>query len=61
MREDRLTKCIFNWDYLQCNVNNWSSDMKNLCEQLELDIYKSKQLHQNNWLNDINMKPKLRT
>ena len=42
--------------------------MKNLCEQLELDIYKSKQpvstllvksninkLHQNNWLNDINM------
>ena len=33
----------FNWDYLQCNVNNWSSDMKNLCKQLELDIYKSKQ------------------
>ena len=59
---------------MQCNVNNWSSDMKNLCEQLELDIYKSKQpvltllvksninkLYQNNWLNDINMKPKLRT
>ena len=74
MREDRLTKCIFNWDYLQCNVNNWSSDMKNLCEQLELDFYESKQpvstllvksninnLHQNNWLNDVNMKPKLRT
>ena len=74
MREDRLTKCIFNWDYLQGNVNNWSSDMKNLCEQLELDFYESKQpvsillvksninkLHKKNWLNDINMKPKLRT
>ena len=74
MRDDRLTKRIFNWDYLQCNVNNWSSDMKNLCEQLELDIYESKKpvstllvksninkLHQNNWLNDVNMKPKLRT
>ena len=48
---------------ITCNVNNWSSDMKNLCEQLELDIYESKQpvlpllvksninkLHQNNWL-----------
>ena len=74
MREDRLTKCIFNWDYLQRNGNNWSNDMKNLCEELELDIYESKQpvsillvksninkLYQINWLNDVNMKPKLRT
>ena len=32
-----------NWDYFQYNDNNWSSDMKNLCEQFELDIYESKQ------------------
>ena len=43
MRHDRLTKCIFNFDYLQCNLNNWSRYMKNLCEHLELDIYESKQ------------------
>ena len=43
MRKDRLKKCIFNWDYLQRNGNNWSNDMKNLCEELELDIYESKQ------------------
>ena len=43
MRDDRLTKYIFDWDYLQCNGNNWSNDIKNLCEELELDIYESKQ------------------
>ena len=79
MRDDRLTNCIFDWDYLQCNVRmqcnvNWPNDRKHLCEQLELDIYESKQpvshllvksninkLHQNKWLNDVNMKPKLQT
>ena len=49
--------------------------VKKLCEQLELDIYESIQpscfsltskvryskLHQVSWINDVNMKPKVRT
>ena len=47
--------------------------MINLCEQLEPDIYESMpvlpllaksniiKLHQNKWLKDVNMKPKLQT
>ena len=46
---DRVTKCIFNRDYLQCNVNNWSSDMNNLCEQLELDIMNLNSLFHPYW------------
>ena len=53
MRDDRVMKCIFNRDYLQCNVNNWSSDMNNLCEQLELDIMNLNSLFHPYWSNQI--------
>ena len=74
MNGERLIKHIFNFECLHCS-QNWSHDMKNLCNILEIeDIYVNRSAIdvsviqqklftkcQQEWKNNINDKPKLRT
>ena len=74
MDDTRLTKHVFNYDHNKC-LRNWSSDIKYVCNLLNInDVYDRKLccdmsvvengLHLVNseqWMNDVNSKPKLRT
>lgn len=74
MSNDRLTKHVFNSDYLLCN-NNWSADVKCICRMLDIDnvfdnrtslcsddlVGKLHVLDEQEWLNSVHRKPKLRT
>ena len=76
MEEGRVTKHIFDYDYNICNIsNNWCSDLKKLCCELNvLDSFENKyvinikqldkqllELNQKEWTEAIQTKPKLRT
>lgn len=74
MPENRLTKCIFEWDWVKCK-DNWSSELRELYTQfdsqntffektlcdLDLLTSKVKEYDQDIWLREIQQKPKLRT
>jgi len=73
MDDNRIAKHIFLWDYNICN-NNWSYELKNIFNELHLDHFENLSLcniemakasiwekMQQDWLNDVNAKPKLRT
>ena len=73
MEESRLTKQIFNWDYV--NQRGWCQDIKHLLIQLDLECVFSEKLNididrvkiklndlmQKQWSNEMHNKPKLRT
>ena len=69
-----LLKFIFYWHY-QLNKQNWSSEIRHICESLDLTGYFDSKLHipnnfvkmklyeinQNRWQVECHLKPKLRT
>ncbi len=74
MDATRLTRKVVETDYRICK-NNWSSEIKQLIKKVNnIDIYHNKRtcdIHEmqnsrhkvftDKWLNDIQLKPKLRT
>lgn len=73
MEENRLTKKIFEWDY-GIGKRNWCRQMKSLFEELQVDVYRNKDVCDldslglklkgimlNTWKSQVVKKPKLRT
>ena len=74
LNDNRLLKFIFLWDY-QLNKQNWSSEIRHICDSLDLTGYFDSKLHipinfvktklceinQNRWQVECHSKPKLRT
>ena len=74
LNENRLLKFICLWDY-QINKQNWSSEIRHICESLDITGYFDSKLHlpincvkmklcetnQHRWQVECHSKPKLRT